>query len=146
MRDILLLPNLQAKFFMNSSYQVDFQNTQISHFSTLQRPYPGSRCHHFFWTTWEPSHCSLCIYPSPSTSFDPVSIQQQRFPSLNMLVDQATSSLKTLQHPLLHFTYYPNTVSPLHTNLQVPNFQRRKHAHQCLYASCCTVVLHFSRY
>ena len=61
---MLLLPNLQAKFLMNS-YQVEFQNTQISHFSTLQWPYPKSRCHHFFWTTWEPSKCSFCTYPCP---------------------------------------------------------------------------------
>ena len=139
LRDILLLHNLQGKFFMNS-YQVDFQNTRISHFSTLQWPYPMSRCHHFFRTTWEPSHCSLCIYPCPFTYFDPVSIQQQRFSSLNVLVDQATYSWKTLQHPLLHFRYYPNTVSPLHTNLQVSEFQRCKHACQGLYASCCTVL------
>ena len=49
--------------------------------------------------------------------------------------------MKTLQHPLLHFRYYPNTVSPLHTNLQVSDFQRCKHACQGLYASCCVCVL-----
>ena len=37
-------------------------------------------------------------------------------------------------------------VSPLHTNLQVANFQRCKHVCQPLYASCCTILLCFSRY
>ena len=44
------------------------------------------------------------------------------------------------------YTGKPSTVSPLHTNLQVVNFQRGKRACQPLYASCCTVLLYFSRY
>ena len=40
----------------------------------------------------------------------------------------------------IHFSI-PATVSPLHTNLQVGNFQRRQRVYQPLHASCCTTVL-----
>ena len=37
-------------------------------------------------------------------------------------------------------------VSPLHWNLQVASFQRRERLSQPLCASCCTVLLYFSRF
>ena len=37
-------------------------------------------------------------------------------------------------------------LSHQNTNLQIVNFQRCKHTCQPLYASCCTVLLYFSRY
>ena len=39
-----------------------------------------------------------------------------------------------------------NTVSPLHTKLQVLNFQRWAHACQPRYTSCCSSLLYFSKY
>ena len=40
--------------------------------------------------------------------------------------------------------HFVGTISPLHTNLQVVNFQRCKHACQPMYANCCT--LNFLKY
>lgn len=50
-------------------------------------------------------------------------------------------SLLISLHLTLFFLLF--TVSPLHINLQVAIFQRCKRA---LYASCCVVLLYFSRY